>query len=264
MKPIFSLLIPTRHRVSQLEIFLGTVADNTKNYDNIEVLIIHDDGDIITESYLHRCKKRFGFNIRILNRPQTEFLNRDYYNMMAHQANGEFMWLMGDDLVIVKKNWDIFLINKLNNFLSFHKSRVVYVRIKDDTPLPETHLPEYANFPMISKEAVEAVGYFMPPEIPSWSADYMVYLVYCHEKCNRVLTIEDTMLNHICYLTQITEDELNISGETTNRMRTIHSKYKVGEMVPVWIENTLPILRGKLRDYIENYRRQKNELISIF
>ena len=264
MKPIFSLLIPTRHRVPKLEIFLQTIAKNTKHYDAIEVLIMHDEDDIISEAYLFRCKKRFGFQIRVFKTQQSEFLNRDYYNILASRAVGEFRWLVGDDLIIIKKDWDVFLVEKINEYFFTHKSRIIYIRIKDDTPKPEDHLPDYANFPMMSKEAIKTVGFFMPPEIPSWSGDYLVYLIYNHNKSNRILTIEEPILNHICSLTRVEPDIITIETNTTSRMRSIHAKYKIGELVPIWIAETLPHYRGKLKHFLDTYKRKINEPIQFF
>jgi len=259
MKPIFSILIPTRERVPQLEIFLGTLTDNTKHHENIEVLIAYDDDDIITESYLQRCKKRFGFNIRLYKTEQSDFINANYYNELAARANGEFRWLCGDDLIIVKKDWDVYLIEKINEFLAEYKGRAIYVRIKDDTPKPEPGVPDYANFPMISKDAIKAVGYFMPPEVPSWSADYMIYLVYSHILSNRVLNIDEDIVNHISYLRGDREETAS-----TGRMRAAHGKYKISDYIPYWEERILPELRGKLKQYIDTYKGSRNEPIKLF
>lgn len=256
MKPIFSLLCPTRERTQYLERLLGTLSDSIKNGDLIEVLFAYDKDDIITEAYLKRCRKRFKFNIRLFSRYQSDFLNRDYYNLLSSNAVGEFHWLIGDDLLFIKKDWDRYLVEKINDFFSKNNSRVLYIRIKDDTPMPETSL-DYSNFPIISKQAIDIVGYFMPPSIPSWTGDYLVWCIYSDSKINRVLNIDEVLLNHISFHT---DREIKESG----RLRHIYTKYNVRKLQTEYEETELPIARGKILTFLQNYRRKTNELIPIF
>jgi glycosyltransferase involved in cell wall biosynthesis len=258
MKPIFSLCVPTRNHVLYIERLLGTLKENTNNPDRIEVLFAYDEDDIITEAYLQHCKNRFPFSIRIFSREQSDFFNRDYYNWLADKAMGEFVWVIGDDLLFIKEDWDVFLIQKINEYLSTHQTRIIYINIKDNTPPPAENLPRYANFPLISKEAIRVVGFFMPPEIPSWSGDYLVYLIYCGAKTNRILEMEEELLHHVSPYTGMV-----VEPKATNRHRTLYNKYNVKELVPIWIEYTLPTLIGKLDNYLQSYRRKNNELISL-
>ena len=265
MKPIFSLCVPTRNRVQFIERLLGTLKDTVDNGERIEILFAIDDDDIISEAYLRHCRKRSSFAIKVFKREQSKFFNRDYYNWLADKAVGEFVWVIGDDLLFIKKGWDTILINKINEYFLAHPARVVYINIKDNTPLPIDEyypsLPNYSNFPLISKEAITAVGYFMPPQIPSWSGDYVAYLAYNSDRCNRVLNIEEPILEHICYLTT---DNVKVNRESDKRMRAIHKKYKVGEYVPVWIKQTLPSVRQRVKNYVAQYRRDTNEPIKLF
>jgi len=252
MEPIFSLCIPTRARVDFVERLLRSLIDTTDNIDRVEVLFMIDDDDIISHAYLNRCIERFSINIRLFTRPQSEFLNEGYYNQLAPKATGRFCWILGDDLVFVKKGWDTLLINKINDFLIARPTEVLYISVKDDVERPPD-APPYANFPLISKEAIKVVGYFMPPTIPSWSGDYLIYLVYSHIMIGRVLEINELILTHTKpnHVTMIEQDG------SSNRQRKIYSKYDVLHRTKVYEEYELPQVRGKLISYIKNPKNRR-------
>ncbi len=251
MNRIFSLLIPTRRRIDQVERMLGTIVDMTDVHDRLEILFMSDEDDPVTQAYLRRVRKRFPIHIRVFVRVRHEFLNHAYYNRLSREAVGEFQWVIGDDLLFVKKGWDTFLIDKINEFLKEKKTKVLYVSIKDDVDRPPG-APPYANFPLISKRAVAQVGYLMPPSIPSWSGDYLVYLIYAHPRVERVLEIKELILSHPT-TNQITMRDCD---GVTNLQRNIYTKYDVPNRVKEYETNELPVVIGRLAESMDSTRKE--------
>ena len=239
-----SILCPTRNRTIAVERLLSSLIETTENLAQVEVLFMYDEDDVITEAYLKNCISRFPLKIRRFAREQSDFLNRDYYNRLALASEGEFKWVCGDDLIFTKKGWDSHLLNTIDVFLSTRKDRVLYVALKDNTPKPP-NTPQYGNFPIISKNAIEAVGYFMPPTIPSWSSDFLIYLLYSHPQVNRVLAIGEPIFQHVSIHTeQVGEDE------SSQKQRKAYSKYNVFELAKQWELEEAPIKIAQLINYI--------------
>ena len=248
----FSLLVPTRNRVIAVERLLNSLIETTEILSHIEVLFMYDEDDIITKAYLENCLSRFPIQIRRFEREQSDFLNRDYYNRLAGIAEGEFRWVCGDDLIFTKKNWDTYLLNTIDMFLLTRKDRVLYVALKDNTPKPPD-TPNYGNFPIISENAIKAVGYFMPPTIPSWSSDFLIYLLYSHPQVNRVLQINEAIFEHVSvHTTQVVEDE------SSQKQRRVYSKYHIFELAKQWELVEAPNKIHQLINYI--YLNNKGNL----
>ena len=67
----------------------------------------------------------------------------------------------------------------------------------------------YCSFPIISKEAVETLGFFMYEDFVGLGGDASIYKVY--QEINRIIDITDILIDHILHRTV----ELVINPDTT-------------------------------------------------
>lgn len=244
-----SILVPTRERPDKLKNFLECLYKDTHKKKNIEILIAVDNDDPTynqVESIISSSNARFFADCRIVRRNRSEFLNRDYYNWMADQATGDLIWCLADDVTTVRNGWDTIVIEHVQRFFEQHPDRIVCVSIKDNTPPPSHRLPKFPCFPMFSREAINALGWMLPPNIPTWGADYIIYTIY--HPLGRVLQIHDqNYINHVSWHTkQIEVDATNERiGAIFNKMKMI-PEHNTDKMIAV----DVPILRDKLRKII--------------
>ncbi len=201
MNPIFSLLVPTRERRLQVKRFLKSVVETTSNKSAIEILFAIDEEDNASALNVIECQNQYPeLNINFYKRNRSEYLNKDYYNYLTQFAKGEYCWILGDDCVLTSPNWDILVKKRLDDYFSVKKDRIVCVSIKDNTPKPSPTLPPFPCFPLISKEAINLLGFALHPEVPTWGADYLIFQLYF--KSSRLLVIDDNVfVNHISYHT---------------------------------------------------------------
>ena len=243
----FSLLIPTRDRAVERDRLLKSIITTTTNLNDIEILFAVDRDDLRTQEILSETIKTFSnLNIKYFIRNRSIFLNRDYYNWLSGFASGNFYWVIGDDLVFAFNGWDVYLKNRIEDYLKDKHDRIVCVGPKDDTPKPGS-LPYFPCFPIVSKEAVKAIGFVLHPNIPTWGADYALYCLY--KEVPRILVInENTFLNHISYHTKKVEsDALNRRvGEIFNSLKMM-PQYNVDRI----IKEEVPQQINYLKNYIE-------------
>lgn len=241
----FSLLVPTREREQLANKFMNSIWTNTTHKHNIEILFLCDNDDGGSQNYVIYLQKKFSaIDIKLINRDRTEFINKDYYNYLADRAEGEYLWVLADDLEIVRPNWDEIVYNNIQNFLADKPDKIVCVSIKDNTPPPSHRLPKFPCFPMFSRQAKDFFGWILHPAPPNWGADYIVYMIY--RPANRLLEINDTnYINHISYHTkQVQPDNTNRRiGEIFNRLKMI-PKYNTDRI----LSEEVP----KLRQQLEN------------
>ncbi len=205
----FSLICPTRQRIKGIERMLKSILDTASDLAEIEILFAVDEDDqttlqffgVLTHQHLYP-----NLNIQFFARPRSEFTNRDYYNWLAEKTVGDYIWVIADDLTFLIKDWDTLIDSNVQGYLSGKVDKICCVGIKDSTPKPKASLPNFPCFPLVTKEAFQFFGFLLHPQIPTWGADYLLYLLYTG--ADRYLEIQDQVyLNHISWHThQAPED----------------------------------------------------------
>jgi hypothetical protein len=227
---LFSLLCPSRERPEGLQRMLESLQKTIGQKDQVEILIAIDEDDIVNQTFLTRQLARFkDLDIHIHQRPRSEFLNRDYYNWLAAKAKGDYLWASGDDLVYLVDGWDLRLKPIIETYLSDKPDRIFCASIKDSTPKPkELKGPDglpipFPCFPLIPRESFKALGFLLHPEIPTWGADYALYMLY--KGVDRVLVIDNfTYIDHVSHHTYAGEVKQDVVNK---RIELIASKYNV-------------------------------------
>ncbi len=234
-KPRLSLICPTRDRTANIQRLIENIVNTVHNIENIELLFACDSDDATSMYFINQQRNKYPtFNIRYYYRERSEWLNRDYYNWLTEKATGEFCWLMGDDLIFAINQWDRIVLDALDNFLKDKKDRIAYVNVQSDTPNPPGIDYKFSGFPVISKEAINTLGFFMIPELPSWCGDYLLPLLYGNDKVNRMINIEKVILSHISSHTQ------KVLGDNiTYRLGLICNKYNSPKIADAWKKEKL-------------------------
>lgn len=246
--PFYSLIAPTRSRIYGIQRLLESLQFTTNSKSDLELLLIIDNDDTETKDYVTKAmvsSQYAGITVKPIFRERSDFLNGDYYTYGATFASGDFYWAIADDVVFTVVNWDIKIRHHLNAFLEHKIDKVVCAGIRDNTPKPKPSLPQFPCFPLISKEAFKAVGYFLHPKIPTWGADYLIYLLYTN--ANRYLAItDDVYLNHMSVHTKSAPKD-----ETAKHIENRFIKY---QHIP---EHNIDLLKDNLIPLESEQLRQK-------
>lgn len=254
----FSLLVPTRARISGLKRLLRSIKATTNHPENIEVLILCDDDDLDTIKVLDKIQETYKIlNIVCYKRPRSEWNNEDYYNYLARKASGRFIWVVADDLKFLVKGWDYYILNKLNTYLMDKPDRLVCANILDNTPGPgdpPANKKEFPCFPLFSREVLNLLGFILAPQLPTWGADRYAYRLFT--KANRFLVINNEVyLDHISYHKDykvVEADELTTrAGELCAKYAVIdkHSFHKQGPTIQQQANQLLEYINVKKMDH---------------
>lgn len=246
----YSLLCPTRARIKGIERLLDTIIDKTSNLANIEILFAIDIDDTPTQQFFGVIQHQHLYdNIKIQHfvRSRSEFTNRDYYNWLASKASGDYLFIIADDLTFLIQDWDTIIECFIECYLSDKPDRIMCAGIKDSTPKPKPSLPNFPCFPLVTKEAYQFFGFVLHSELPTWGADYLLYLLYTG--AGRYLEIYDNVyLNHISWHTkQVSEDA------TAANIRKIFSRmqhtpaYNVDNIARTVVPQQVDMLKTHLR-----------------
>jgi hypothetical protein len=252
MSKKYSLLCPTRFRHTQRFKLIKSIIATTENIKDIELLFAIDKDDDQSEDHIKDAQKKYPeLKIRVFKRNRSNFLNRDYYNWLSGFANGLYHWAIGDDVRFMMKGWDTYLQSRIEGYLKNKKDRIACVSVKDNTPKPSSTLPNFPCFPLVTREAIKALGFLVHPNVPTWGADYVLYRLYVGT--NRLLEVQEhVILNHISWHTgQIEQDHINKRiGEIFNSLKNIPC-YSTDEIVktevPVQIKYLNNVINGRIK-----------------
>lgn len=247
----FSLLCPTRGRPIMRENLVKSILNTTSDLKQVELLFAVDKDDNDSQENIKGLIQKYSqLKIRLFVRNRSIFLNRDYYNWLAGFADGDYLWVIGDDVVFSYPSWDIYILKKIEEYLVDKKDRIACIGAADDTPKPRSDLPLFPCFPMFTKESVKALGFVLHPNVPTWGADYLIYHLY--KMVGRLLIIDEYIfLRHISYHTKQVEPDgvAKRVGEIFNtlKMRKEYNTQRIlREEVPLQAEYLKNVIEGRI------------------
>jgi glycosyltransferase involved in cell wall biosynthesis len=212
-----SIIIPTRSRQERLAKLIESIFSLAKYPDLVELVLVYDNDDEETRDLLNQFQGIFNRqNLIVLNRDRSHNLNNDYLNFAACHTSGKYIWGLGNDNLIITDNWDEVLLEKAEEFLKEKHGRVLYGYVSDDIHnTGDINTVGGCCFPLVSREAYEALGWFFPPEITKWGADHWLWMIYKALPENRMLDLREHLkVLHFCHHNgSAPRDEVNMEME---------------------------------------------------
>lgn len=179
MSKDFSILITTRTRVSMLEKLLKSIYDSTYNKDKVEILVIYDKDDILTDGYVKNVfHTQYGeippIETIFHSRERSPNLIKDYHNFYAvNHTQGKYIIFVNDDTLFEMTGWDDRALNTLNEFEKVYPDGILYGTPEDFETMHGRRNDQWvACFPLISKKAIDAMGYAFDPGFVRDGADW--------------------------------------------------------------------------------------------
>jgi glycosyltransferase involved in cell wall biosynthesis len=189
----FSLILASRERIPLLKGLLESLVKTTRSIDQIEVLAVFDDDDYLSKSEISVLEETYKF-FKSFSRPRSEWMHKDYINWIIPKSTGRYCIVLNDDTQFVNPFWDELAWNKLEEYLSDKPDGIVYGFT--DTFTKDSTL---CCFPLISRKAIDSVGFMLPNERKNWAADRDVFNLYTHPLVNRKLDLPEVKIKHISY-----------------------------------------------------------------
>jgi glycosyltransferase involved in cell wall biosynthesis len=190
IKKDFSVVFPVRDNIDGLLVTLGAFDLFTANKDAFEVVLVVDDDDTDLPDY-QRISKRYGYDIKVLVVKRSDNFSQDYYNYGVSQASGENIMVFNDDCYMQTDKWDDKIRAKIAE--NGHFNGVYLVSLMDST-FNDTPKHPFPRFPMLSRKAIETVGFFFFPQVRMWPADKVVWDLYSAVGC--VITCHEVKMQH--------------------------------------------------------------------
>lgn len=153
--PLFSLIVPTRERPTQLRRMLDSVAHTAAHPERIEVVLVVDADDAASLVRHPRLNIRHivvppGLTMGALNRAGFE------------GSSGDYVMLLNDDVIVRTRGWDAIAVS------CFRKFPDPFVLLHVNDTLMRDHL---CTFPLTSRAFYEQIGGICPVEYRRYRID---------------------------------------------------------------------------------------------
>ncbi len=147
--PLVSVILPSRGRPDSLLRAVASLA-----HGDCEIIVgLDDDGGEDIESLVPELE-RLG-NVTVIVAPRAPCIGKLLDNLGKH-ATGDFLLPFTDDYTIDSEDW----VERVRVAVERmpHRMGVAYLR--------DPMYPNFATFPIVSRETIALCGFFMPPFFP--------------------------------------------------------------------------------------------------
>jgi len=218
-----SILIPTRNRFEMFKKSISSLYDNCNDVNNFEILVATDfDDSDTTDQIKEFFKDKTNIKYFVYER-QYYYGFHHYINDLSYNAEGEFLFLWGDDAVMKSQNWDSEILKYSN----------VFCMLSPKVDNMESYWRDLGVlFPIVPKKWIDITGVFsLSPSCDSW-ADLL------SKKLGIFTNIESVILTHERYdLVGINNDEnFNESREALNDSKYQHIDNSMLELIETHYE----------------------------
>jgi hypothetical protein len=180
----FSIIYPTAGDKKKIKRNLDSIERTTGSKDKIEVLIAIDEGRKDLIDYINSLG--YSYIIKCFERPITDNFSDDYYNWLANRTIGDNVWGFNDDVFIRTQNWDDIILKKISEY-----RWSVYLVDTTDATRGTVNI-DFCCFPLVSRKAINEIGFFMYPQVRIYPADKILYELY--NKAGRIINAREVIL----------------------------------------------------------------------
>ena len=164
---MISLFFNTRKRIGLLNNLLSSIYNTIQSADNIEVFVTVDNDDSESKEFLDSLNFP-NLNVRSIEKPSNLHTS---INEMAEMASGDFLFVLNDDVIFRTFHWDRKIIDNYN------PEEILYIATHDNS-VDKTNHGRYASFPILTRAAYEALGFFMSEKFVSHGGDVHLWRVF--------------------------------------------------------------------------------------
>jgi hypothetical protein len=164
---MISLFFNTRKRIGLLNNLLSSIYNTVQSADNIEIFVTVDNDDFESKEFLDSLNFP-NLNVRSIEKPSNLHTS---INEMAEMASGDFLFVLNDDVIFRTFHWDRKIIDNYN------PEEILYIATHDNS-VDKTNHGRYASFPILTRAAYQALGFFMSEKFVSHGGDVHLWRVF--------------------------------------------------------------------------------------
>lgn len=211
---MISIFFNTRKRIGLLTQLLQSICSTTSNIKDIELLITCDLDDNDTISFLKDYKETSELKITLTIGDKPSNLHVSI-NKMAENANGDFLFVLNDDVVFNTIGWDEIVTEACD------PNEVMYLSTMDSS-IDKTKHGRYASFPILTKAAYKSLGYFMSERFVGHGGDVHLWRIF--DEIDKVKYVP-VFLDHVLHSTSEGLESIAQEETATNLIKATFDNF---------------------------------------
>lgn len=201
-----SMLCPTRSRADNVRKFVRSVHRTCVNPANVELFFYVDDDDPQVDRYVSMIEKiklkydDFKAIELVIGAPISVSKS---WNVLAMKCRGDLLMMANDDQLYVDYGWDY----HLDRYYGDSKDDI-FAMFFEDGQYP----PDGGDFPIVSRQWYETLGYFTPGIFEFWYNEAWIFDIA--NRLQRIVRIPKVLVDHLHY-----SDYKSVLDDTYKRHR---------------------------------------------
>jgi len=161
---VISILCPTRNRPVELTRMVASALLTIAQLDRVEILFYVDEDDAVSIPAIEALERPSEFRVDYKVGPRQ--MLTQCWNELIPVAKGDLYMQGNDDIIFRTAAWDAMVHQTFEKV----QDRILMVHGSDEG----MHFGNFAAHPIVSKQWVDALGYFIPPYFSSDFGDKWV------------------------------------------------------------------------------------------
>ena len=235
----FSIICPTRNRVTNLIRFIGSVDQTISDRSKLEYMFYVDSDDTFTQHYLGALAKQ---DPRVRPIIGDRIIFSEMFNKIALQSTGDILFMTGDDIVMRTTDWDLIVEKEF----SAVPDRLLVVSTRDGIQNEKIATHSFIGRPWVDTLGYLTLGIFPGDYVDNWLTDVA-------RGVNRLIYKEEIYVEHLH--PNIGKGQLDATYTDKFRQTAMHNT-----AVRYFTEEIQSLIRAdveRLNNYIQSFEQTK-------
>lgn len=160
----FSIICPTRNRITNLIRFISSVDNSVSDKDKLEYMFYVDSDDSMTQTFL-AAKKEQDNRINVVVGERIIF--SQMFNEIALKSTGDILFMTGDDILMQTKDWDLLVEKEFSKV----KDKLLVVSTRDGIQNEKIATHSFIGRPWLETLGYLTLGIFPGDYVDNWLTD---------------------------------------------------------------------------------------------
>ena len=170
------------------------MATRASDLSQVEVVVAIDHDDDATIEMVDQLTIDFPF-ANFVGFDRKENISC-YFNELFHCCHGDYIIAGNDDIEFVTQDFDAIIHEKMAEYLKDKPDGIAMGWLDDG--LKNRPNNGFCCFPLLTRAAIQALGFIFPVEFPSWESDQNNWLLF--NSVNRICySTKDVAIRHVSY-----------------------------------------------------------------
>ena len=179
----FSVICPTRNRITNLIRFMSSMDATVSHRDKLEYMFYVDSDDTMTQTFLSAKKEQDNRVVMVVG---ERIIFSQMFNEIALRSTGDVLFMTGDDIIMQTRDWDLLVEQEFSKV----KDKLLVVSTRDGIQNEKIATHSFIGRPWVDTLGYLTLGIFPGDYVDNWLTDVA-------RGVNRLVYRDDIFVEHL-------------------------------------------------------------------